>query len=98
MFIFMFLSPGKAQEQLYPGQVVVQVILLFLAFIQVPIILFFKPLYLHWEHNHARALGYRGIEEWLRMTTLEEDSDLGEHVSGSCDNEANEGESAAIAA
>jgi V-type H+-transporting ATPase subunit a len=98
MFIFMFLSPGKAQEQLYPGQAVVQVILLFLAFIQVPIMLFFKPLYLRWEHNHARALGYRGIEEWSRASALEEDSGLGEHVSRSCDNEANEGESAAMAA
>jgi V-type H+-transporting ATPase subunit a len=60
--------------------------------------LFFKPLYLCWEHNYARALGYRGIEEWLRMTTLEEDSDLGKHISGSCDNKADEGESAAMAA
>jgi V-type H+-transporting ATPase subunit a len=60
--------------------------------------LFFKPLYLCWEHNHARALGYRGIEEWLRVSALEEDSGLGEHVSRSCDNEANEGESAAMAA
>ncbi|KAH1473327.1 hypothetical protein KXX06_006167, partial [Aspergillus fumigatus] len=43
-------------------------------------------------------LGYRGIEEWSRASALEEDSDLGEHVSRSCDNEANEGESAAMAA
>ncbi len=63
MLIYMFLQPGFIDVPLYPGQKYVQIFLLLLAVIQVPILLFLKPFYLRWEHNRARAKGYRGIGE-----------------------------------
>ncbi|KAL4871652.1 hypothetical protein BDV12DRAFT_163512 [Aspergillus spectabilis] len=75
MLIFMFLSPGTVEEQLYPGQATVQVCLLLLAVVQVPVMLFFKPFYLRREHNRARALGYRGLGEQSRVSALDEDGD-----------------------
>lgn len=73
MLIYMFLQPGTLVEgeQLYSGQATVQVLLLLLAFAQVPILLFLKPFYLRWEHNRARAKGYRGIGEVSRVSALD---------------------------
>ncbi|KAF2460579.1 vacuolar ATP synthase 98 kDa subunit [Lineolata rhizophorae] len=82
MLIYMFLSPGTIEEQLYPGQAPVQVILLLLAVVQVPIMLFLKPFYLRWEHNKARAMGYRGIGESTRVSALDEDDDEGQTPNG----------------
>ncbi|KAL4990607.1 V-type ATPase, V0 complex, 116kDa subunit family [Aspergillus falconensis] len=76
MLIFMFLSPGHVEEELYPGQGGVQLCLLLLAVAQVPMMLFFKPFYLRREHNRARALGYRGLGEQSRVSALDEDGDL----------------------
>ncbi|KAL4923217.1 H(+)-transporting V0 sector ATPase subunit a [Aspergillus undulatus] len=88
MLIFMFLSPGTVEEELYPGQATVQVILLLLAVVQVPIMLFFKPFYLRREHNRARALGYRGLGEHSRISALDEDGDLnGPRASTASDGE-----------
>lgn len=77
MLIYMFLQPGTLPEgeRLYAGQETVQVILLLVAFAQVPILLFLKPYYLRWEHNRARAKGYRGIGEVSRVSALDEDED-----------------------
>jgi V-type H+-transporting ATPase subunit a len=75
MLIYMFLQPGTIEEQLYPGQATVQVILLLMALVCVPIMLFLKPFYLRWEHNRARALGYRGIGESTRVSALDDDDD-----------------------
>ncbi|EER23542.1 vacuolar ATP synthase 98 kDa subunit, putative [Coccidioides posadasii C735 delta SOWgp] len=77
MLIFMFLRPGSVEEQLYKGQGAVQVILVLLAVIQVPILLFLKPFYLRWEHNRARALGYRGLGEISRVSALDENEEDG---------------------
>ncbi|KAL0941230.1 vacuolar ATP synthase 98 kda subunit [Colletotrichum truncatum] len=75
MLIYMFLSPGSTPEKLYNGQGTIQVILLLLAFAQVPVLLFLKPFWLRWEHNHARAKGYRGIGESSRVSALDGDDD-----------------------
>ncbi|KAK2733161.1 H(+)-transporting V0 sector ATPase subunit a [Myotisia sp. PD_48] len=75
MLIFMFLEPGRVDEQLYPGQGKVQIFLLLLALIQIPILLLLKPLYLRWEHNRARALGYRGLGETLHISRADEDQE-----------------------
>jgi len=84
MLIYMFLSPGTLDDQLYPGQLIVQKLLLALAFIQVPILLFLKPFYLRWEHNQARAKGYRGIGERSRVSALDGDDedDNGHAIDG----------------
>ncbi|KAL4808361.1 V-type ATPase, V0 complex, 116kDa subunit family [Aspergillus unguis] len=88
MLIFMFLSPGTVEEELYSGQATVQVILLLLAVSQVPIMLFFKPFYLRREHNRARALGYRGLGEHSRVSALDEDGDAdGPRASTTSDGE-----------
>jgi V-type H+-transporting ATPase subunit a len=75
MLIYMFLQPGYIDIPLYPGQKYIQIVLLLLAFIQVPILLFLKPFYLRWEHNRARAKGYRGIGERSRVSALDADDE-----------------------
>lgn len=82
MLIYMFLQPGTLDEQLYPGQSGIQVILLLLALIQVPILLFLKPFWLRWEHNQARAKGYRSLGENSRVSALEDDEDNGHAIDG----------------
>jgi V-type H+-transporting ATPase subunit a len=78
MLIYMFLQPGTLEnpdQPLYPGQATVQVILLLMALVCVPILLFLKPFYLRWEHNKAQALGYRSIGETARVSALDDDDD-----------------------
>lgn len=84
MLIYMFLQPGTLDEQLYPGQAGVQVFLLLLALVQVPILLFLKPFWLRWEHNQARAKGYRGLGETSRVSALDgdEEDDNGHAIDG----------------
>ena len=94
MLIFMFLSPGKVDEQLYTGQSAVQVLLLLLAMIQVPIMLFFKPFYLRREHRRARGLGYRGLSEPARVSALEDDGER----DGGRESTASDGEGVAMIA
>lgn len=83
MLIYMFLQPGTLDEQLYPGQAGVQVFLLLLALVQVPILLFLKPFWLRYEHNQARAKGYRALGETQRVSALDdEDGDNGHAIDG----------------
>lgn len=98
MLIFMFLSPGTVNEQLYPHQSAVQVLLILIAVIQVPIMLFLKPFYLRWEHNRARALGYRGLGEQSRVSALEDDADMDGGYGEARDSMASDGEGVAMIA
>lgn len=82
MLIYMFLQPGKLDERLYAGQEYVQSILLLLAFVQVPILLFLKPFYLRWENSKTRAQGYRGLGETSRVSALDGDDENEALVNG----------------
>jgi V-type H+-transporting ATPase subunit a len=95
MLIYMFLSPGTVEEPLYAGQGPIQVILVLVAIVQVPILLFLKPFYLRWEHNRARAQGYRGIGETSRVSALDGDDDDSNTLDGRA-SLASEGEGVAM--
>ena len=96
MVIYMFLQPGTVEEKLYNGQNVLQVILVLIAVICVPILLFLKPFYLRYEHNKARALGYRGIGETSRFSALDADDDDGHAMNGGRDSMGSDNEAAAM--
>lgn len=92
MLIYMFLQPGTIEEQLYPGQKTIQILLLLLAVACVPVLLLLKPLYLRWEHNRARAMGYRGVGEVSRVSALDEDDEDGQAMNGGRESFGSEGE------
>jgi V-type H+-transporting ATPase subunit a len=96
MLIYMFLSPGEVNngEYLYPHQGGVQMFLVLIAVIQVPILLLLKPFYLRWEHNQARAKGYRGIGETSRVSALDGDDD--DHTLDGRASMASDGEGVAM--
>ena len=78
MLIYMFLQPGTIEEPLFGDgtfQKYLQLFLVLIAMVQVPILLFLKPLYLRYENNRARAQGYRGIGETSRVSALDADED-----------------------
>ena len=98
MLIFMFLKPGTVDDPLYSHQGGVQLVLLLIAVIQVPIMLFLKPFWLRREHNRARALGYRGLGEQSRVSALEDDGDMDGGFNGARDSLASDGEGVAMIA
>ncbi|KAF2737096.1 V0/A0 complex, 116-kDa subunit of ATPase [Polyplosphaeria fusca] len=82
MLIYMFLKPGTIEAPLFKGQAGLQIVLLLMALACVPVMLFLKPFYLRYEHNKARALGYRGIGESTRVSALDDDDDEGQTLNG----------------
>lgn len=56
--IYMFLSPGTVVMELYPGQAVVQALLLVVAFLAIPWMLLAKPYYEKYEHEKIIDAGY----------------------------------------
>ncbi|KAF9348519.1 H(+)-transporting V0 sector ATPase subunit a [Mortierella sp. AD094] len=70
--IYMFLSPGSVNEgdKLYSGQGFIQGLLVLVAFICIPWMLFMKPYYLKHEHGKARDMGYhQPSENHVRIST-----------------------------
>ncbi|KAI0235381.1 H(+)-transporting V0 sector ATPase subunit a [Massospora cicadina] len=86
MLIDMFLSPGTVLEQnkLFPGQAVLQLVLLLVALAAVPVMLLGKPMYLRHLHQQREAQAYSTLpihtqsQDESHEMSHEEEFDFGE--------------------
>lgn len=78
IMIFMFLAPGQLEKEntLFPGQAVVQVLLVLMCMVCVPWMLFTKPYLLKKQHQ-ARSGGYTALTG--NAVFADDDSDDGGH-------------------
>ncbi|KAJ7309750.1 hypothetical protein JRQ81_007815 [Phrynocephalus forsythii] len=74
LFIDMFMFSGKTDNFLFPGQIVVQRILLMVAVLSIPVLLFGKPLYLYWLNNGGRGIG--AYRKGYRLVRKESDEEI----------------------
>lgn len=84
MLINMFLSPGAVDNeiQLYPGQGLVQMVLLGLAALCVPVLLIAKP-YIEWKEMHKiHGQGYVGLHNGEDMARSSNDLEGEEEGNG----------------
>ncbi|KAJ6800198.1 V-type proton ATPase subunit a2-like [Iris pallida] len=84
VMIYMFLSPTEdlGENQLFPGQNTLQLVLLFLALISVPWMLLPKPFLLKKQHEER----HQG-QSYAMLQSTDNDMLEGEHVHGSHDHE-----------
>ncbi|XP_015274786.1 PREDICTED: V-type proton ATPase 116 kDa subunit a isoform 2 [Gekko japonicus] len=80
-FINMFLFPAHEEKHLFfQGQLIVQRLLLAIAMLSVPVLLFGKPLYLYWLNHGRKGFGpYRNGYQLVRKESEEELSLLRTH-------------------
>ncbi|KAJ8286295.1 hypothetical protein GJAV_G00036820 [Gymnothorax javanicus] len=88
-FINMFLMKSSSDAALYPGQMVVQILLVVVALLSVPVLLLGSPVYQYWLHHGGRSQGsYRGYERVQRSSvedlsvTVSQDMEEGVSLSG----------------
>ncbi|URE03418.1 vacuolar proton translocating ATPase 100 kDa [Musa troglodytarum] len=82
VMIYMFLSPTDdlGENQLFPGQKTLQLVLLLLALISVPWMLFPKPVLLRKQHNERhQGQSYTMLHNTEESLEIEEDHDSHDH-------------------
>jgi V-type H+-transporting ATPase subunit a len=84
MLINMFLSPGTIEDQLYPFQSVVQIVLLLIAAVCVPWLLLYKPMKLRKLNNSAIKAGYANLNDQQASEIVQDhEEDAGDEMVAS---------------
>ncbi|ONH67113.1 V-type proton ATPase subunit a, Golgi isoform [Cyberlindnera fabianii] len=79
MLINMFLAPGSVEDELFPFQAPLQVVLLLLAAVCVPTLLLYKPMTLRRQNGNAKEAGYANLHDMSHSSTvLESEENAGD--------------------